>query len=66
MPSMVEGALLPQKVKAAACATALPKLEMQEPYFFLAGAAVVFCRPAVASTFGFSFLGFLASLFERS
>lgn len=32
-------------------------------YFFLPGIAVAFCIPAVAKTFGCSFLGFLASLF---
>jgi hypothetical protein len=34
-------------------------------YFFLPAGAAVGVSPAVASTLGFSFLGFLASLFER-
>ena len=33
-------------------------------YFFLPAGAEVVARPAVASTFGFSFLGFLVSLLD--
>jgi hypothetical protein len=44
----------------------LEKCCLHRPYFFLDGAAAVLelVRPAVARTFGFSFLGFLASLLD--
>jgi hypothetical protein len=35
------------------------------PYFFLPAGAAMGLMPAVATTFGFSFLGFFASLLER-
>lgn len=57
---------IPKKPKAAAFATAFEKIQMPNAYFFLAGAAVGLFNPAVANTFGFSFLGFLASLLDFS
>jgi hypothetical protein len=54
----------PEKQKAAAFATAFQIPVASPAYFFLAGAAVAVFKPAVASTFGFSFFGFLASLFD--
>ena len=52
---------------AAAGASAFANSNCKSPgFFFLAGAAVAGVIPAVASTFGFSFLGFLASLLDLS
>jgi hypothetical protein len=41
------------------------QISADAPYFFLPAGATVLFIPAVASTFGFSFLGFFASLLER-
>lgn len=56
----------PPKAEGRSFRHGLRKIQMPNAYFFLAGAAVGLFNPAVANTFGFSFLGFLASLLDFS